>query len=120
MNRIEVHDVSAERSSVVETLGYDRQEQTLYVRFRGNGSVWCYKQVRASVFRHLLSVESMGRFVSLTIKKEYDAAEVAIEDWQSLLDLAIRSSREALDEAYQRENGELFDALRRSGRSIGF
>lgn len=57
-------------SSSIEAAGYDRERQTLRIRYVG-GSTYDYVAVPTKVFKELLEADSKGRFVNWSIKPFY-------------------------------------------------
>ncbi len=57
-------------SSNVESVGYDENEQTLYVRFL-TGAMYIYKGVSNYEFDGLLSAPSVGSYLHRNIKNNY-------------------------------------------------
>ena len=57
-------------SSNVDSVGYDENQQILYVRFL-NGSVYIYKGVSAYEFDGLLNAPSVGSYLHRNIKNLY-------------------------------------------------
>ncbi len=65
-------EMIAVRSSNVESIGYDDDEQTLYIRFK-NGTTYRYEQVPRAAYDRLLSAESVGSMVASEIARHYPA-----------------------------------------------
>lgn len=57
-------------SSNVESVGYDGNEQILYVRFL-TGAMYIYKGVNNYEFEGLLSAPSVGSYLHRNIKNNY-------------------------------------------------
>lgn len=57
-------------SSNVESVGYDVNEQILYVKFL-NGSIYIYKGVNKNEFDGLLNAPSVGSYLHRNIKNIY-------------------------------------------------
>ncbi len=57
-------------SSNVESVGYDENEQILYVRFL-TGAMYIYKGVNNYEFDGLLSAPSVGSYLHRNIKNNY-------------------------------------------------
>lgn len=57
-------------SSNVESIGYDEQQQVLYVRFL-NGSLYIYKGVNTYEFEGLRDAPSIGSYLHRNIKNVY-------------------------------------------------
>lgn len=57
-------------SSNVESVGYDENEQILYVRFL-TGATYIYKGVNNYEFEGLLSAPSVGSYLHRNIKNNY-------------------------------------------------
>lgn len=66
-NSIEMIPVS---SSNVESIGYDENEQLLYVRFL-SGSLYIYKNVGVLEFEGLRNAPSTGSYLHRSIKGTY-------------------------------------------------
>lgn len=67
-NDVEMIPVS---SSYIGEVGYDEENQILYVRFL-NGSLYIYKEVPDYEFDDLLNASSKGQFLHYNIKYEYE------------------------------------------------
>lgn len=67
MNNAEMVPVS---SSNVESVGYDEENQILYVRFL-SGSLYIYKNVNKPEYEALLSAPSIGSYLHRNIKNVY-------------------------------------------------
>jgi hypothetical protein len=65
--------VEVESSNVAE-VGHDGKD--LHVKFR-NGSAYRYLDVPRVVFDHLLTAESVGKFLNRAIKPKYQFEKVA-------------------------------------------
>jgi hypothetical protein len=63
------------RSSAVAQVGYNPEDQTLEIAFRG-GKVYRYLNVPESTYYKMLLSDSIGRFVNTQIKALYDFREV--------------------------------------------
>jgi len=57
-------------SSNVESIGYEVNTETLYVRFL-NGSLYEYKNVPIMVYEQLLSAPSVGSYMHRNIKDKF-------------------------------------------------
>lgn len=57
-------------SSNVESIGYDENEQILYVRFL-TGATYIYKGVNEYEFNGLLTAPSVGSYLHRNIKNNY-------------------------------------------------
>lgn len=57
-------------SSNVDSIGYDENQQILYVRFL-NGSLYIYKGVSSYEFDGLLNAPSVGSYLHRNIKNLY-------------------------------------------------
>lgn len=57
-------------SSNVESVGYDEENQILYVRFL-SGSLYMYKNVNKPEYEALLSAPSIGSYLHRNIKNVY-------------------------------------------------
>ncbi len=67
MNLPEMKPVS---SSNIESIGYDEQNQIVYVRFL-NGSIYIYKEVPVFEFQNLLEAPSHGSYLHRNFKNVY-------------------------------------------------
>lgn len=67
MNNIDMVFVS---SSNVESVGYDGENQIVYVRFL-NGSLYCYKGVPKHEFEGLLNAPSVGSYLHRNFKNVF-------------------------------------------------
>lgn len=57
-------------SSNVDSIGYNEEQQVLYVRFL-NGSLYIYKGVNAYEYDGLLNAPSVGSYLHRNIKNAY-------------------------------------------------
>ena len=57
-------------SSNVESVGYDKENQTVYVKFLG-GSTYTYKEVPKHVFEALRDAPSVGSYLNVHYKNVY-------------------------------------------------
>ncbi len=76
-----VIDMYLVNSSNIYAVGYDTEEEQLYVEFL-NGSVYRYNNVPEDIWRKLLLVESKGSFLHFYVKindDTYDYEEVTGE-----------------------------------------
>jgi hypothetical protein len=67
MNLPEMNQVS---SSNIESIGYDEQNQEVYVRFL-NGSLYVYRGVPEFEYRNLLEASSHGSYLHRNYKNVY-------------------------------------------------
>jgi hypothetical protein len=67
MNLPEMKQVS---SSSLESIGYDEQNQEVYVRFL-NGSIYVYKGVPEHEFQNLIEAPSSGSYLHGNFKNVY-------------------------------------------------
>ncbi|KYH30637.1 hypothetical protein CLTEP_25340 [Clostridium tepidiprofundi DSM 19306] len=67
MNNVEMISVS---SSNVDKIGYDRENQVVYVRFLNN-SLYIYKGVPEFEFNALLNASSVGSYLHRNYKNIY-------------------------------------------------
>jgi KTSC domain-containing protein len=67
MNLPDMHPVS---SSNVDSVGYDQESETLYVRFK-NETLYEYRNVPVVVFEQLMSAPSVGSYMHRNIKNVY-------------------------------------------------
>ena len=63
----DMHPVS---SSNIAAVGYDAENQTVYVRFL-NGSTYAYKGVPEHEFENLLTAPSVGSYLNRNYKNVY-------------------------------------------------
>jgi hypothetical protein len=63
-------DLVPVESSAVEAVGYDADQQELWVRFTG-GAVYAYVDVPEDTHRALLAADSIGTFVNHEIKPHH-------------------------------------------------
>lgn len=63
----EMHPVS---SSNVDSVGYDVENQTVYVRFL-DGSTYAYKGVQEHEFENLRTASSVGSYLNRNFKNVY-------------------------------------------------
>ncbi|MEZ4823926.1 MAG: KTSC domain-containing protein [Ignavibacteria bacterium] len=57
-------------SSNIESIGYDEQNEQVYIRFL-NGSLYVYKGVPKHEHRNLMNAPSHGTYLSRNIKNVY-------------------------------------------------
>ena len=57
-------------SSNIDSIGYDKTEELLYVRFK-NGSLYNYERVPEETFNELMAADSKGSFLARYIKGIY-------------------------------------------------
>lgn len=57
-------------SSNIESIGYDEQNEQVYVRFL-NGSLYVYKGVPSHEFENLLNAPSLGSYLHRNYKNVY-------------------------------------------------
>ncbi|MFB6125419.1 MAG: KTSC domain-containing protein [Halanaeroarchaeum sp.] len=57
-------------SSIIESVGYDPDEQVLEIEFK-EGGIYRYSEVPESVYRGLLAVDSHGSYHAEHIKHSY-------------------------------------------------
>ena len=57
-------------SSNIDSIGYDEQNQEVYVRFL-NGSLYVYKGVPAHEYQNLLEAPSHGSYLNRNFKNVY-------------------------------------------------
>jgi KTSC domain-containing protein len=62
-------------SSTLASVGYDSDGRVLEVEFQ-HGGVYRYLDVPAHVYRELLTADSLGSYLSRTIKPNYDFRRV--------------------------------------------
>ena len=55
------------KSTNVESVGYDKEEKVLEVKFK-SGGVYQYAGVQPEMYADLLKAESVGRFVSQVVR----------------------------------------------------
>lgn len=67
MSNVEMKSVS---SSNIESIGYDEQNQIVYVRFL-NGTLYCYNGVPIHDFEGLLNAPSIGSYLHRNYKNVY-------------------------------------------------
>lgn len=73
MSNIEMHPVS---SSNVAAVGHDEEENILAVNFL-NGTTYHYFNVPKSVFDAMLTSESVGKYLNMVVKPQFDYTQVA-------------------------------------------
>ena len=55
------------KSSNVESVGYNAEENILEIKFR-NGGIYQYAGVQPEMYANLLEAESVGRFISHVVR----------------------------------------------------
>ncbi|MEP2025413.1 KTSC domain-containing protein [Reichenbachiella sp.] len=63
-------------SSNIESIGYDAEEETVYVQFL-NGSMYTYKGVPEHEFQNLLEAPSVGSHLHRNYKNVYPYDKIA-------------------------------------------
>lgn len=63
-------------SSNLESIGYDEQNQEVYVRFL-NGSIYVYKGVSEHEFQNLIEAPSCGSYLNRNFKNVYPYERIA-------------------------------------------
>lgn len=63
----------AVESSMINSLGYDKQERNMVVEF-ANGSEYIYYDVPERVFKRMKDSDSVGQYFHNKIKDQYDWA----------------------------------------------
>ncbi len=58
-------------SSSIEAVGYDSDNQVLYVRFLNSGKTYVYYDVDEPVHREFLQADSKGRYFGSNIRNHY-------------------------------------------------
>jgi hypothetical protein len=72
---LNIHEVFVKSSAIIST-GYDRANETLYVKFK-NDRVYAYLHVPESVFSALLAAESKGKFLHRHVFSRYKCESVS-------------------------------------------
>lgn len=74
LNSKDVEVIETNKSSVIAEIGYDKQLNHLFVRFKGN-RVYQYHDVPLDVFEKMKEIvakgESIGKYFSKHIRKKY-------------------------------------------------
>lgn len=63
-------------STMIASFGFDPNNSTLEIEFRGSNSVWQYYDVLESVYYDMKSAPSCGKFFNANIKGRYTEAQV--------------------------------------------
>ena len=63
-------------SSNIKAIGYDPEENRLYVEFLSNGNVYMYADVSQEVFDGLMSSDSHGKYLARNVKNNYVTTRV--------------------------------------------
>jgi hypothetical protein len=58
-------------SSVIRSVGYDREAKILELEFRDNGSVWQYYAFPPLAYKKFINSESLGNFFATRIRNKY-------------------------------------------------
>ncbi len=58
-------------SSSIESIGYDSDNQKLYVKFLSSGKTYVYIDVNKSVYQEFLQADSKGGYLNLNIRNDY-------------------------------------------------
>lgn len=67
------------KSSTVESFGYDKEQQELYIKFYNSG-LYRYNEVTDDEYNQLLQSESFGSFVAKEIIKKHKCVRVSINN----------------------------------------
>ena len=67
---------STPRSSCFSAVGYDWDNEVLYVQFRDSGSIYAY-DVPSYIYDELISADSMGKYYNSYIKGEYPSTHIS-------------------------------------------
>lgn len=67
---------STPRSSCFSAVGYDWDNEILYVQFRDSGSIYSY-EVPSDVYDELIGADSMGRYYNSYIKGVYSSSRIS-------------------------------------------
>ena len=59
-------------STAVDAIGYDKNKHELYVLFRGSQKAYTYFDVPPEEYEDLKTADSVGNYVNLNIKPNYD------------------------------------------------
>ena len=57
-------------SSNIESVGYDNDEQTLFVKFK-SGTTYSYSEVPVEIYDEMLQADSKGKYFYANIKSVY-------------------------------------------------
>ncbi len=71
INTSEVTMISTPDSLCFSEIGYDSDEDILFVTFRESGASYAYYDVPSSVWKKLKNASSMGSYFNSSIKGEY-------------------------------------------------
>ena len=75
-------DIQIKRESIVssniESVGYDRESETLEIEFK-SGGVYRYSNVPHTAYTNLVMAESVGKYFHQHIKGEYEYEKVEDE-----------------------------------------
>jgi hypothetical protein len=63
-------------SSMVASIGYDLEEETLEVEFISNGDIYQYFDVSFGVYHALVNADSIGEYMRIHILDKYDYSKV--------------------------------------------
>lgn len=64
-------------SQMLSEMGYLRKAETLFVKFRNNGSVYAYFNVPPAHWHRLRETTSIGRYMREHIFKQFPAARIS-------------------------------------------
>ncbi|MDI3341821.1 MAG: KTSC domain-containing protein [Sphaerobacter sp.] len=67
----------AVESSVLRSVGYDRERETLEIEFQPGGRIYQYFGVPEEVYRELLAAPSLGQYFNEKIKGAYPYVRVS-------------------------------------------
>lgn len=63
-------------SSNIKAIGYDSEENRLYVEFLSNGNVCMYADVSQAVADGLMAADSHGKYLAQNVKSKYITTRV--------------------------------------------
>ena len=62
-------------SSVIKTVAWDSEDNTLLVQFKSN-TVWAYYNISQEVYQTFIASESMGNFFNKNIRNFFDSQKI--------------------------------------------
>ena len=62
-------------SSNIESVGYDNDEQTLFVKFK-SGTTYSYSEVLVEIYDEMLQADSKGKYFYANIRNVYSFEKV--------------------------------------------
>lgn len=62
-------------SSNIDSVGYDKEDLTLYIKFKNN-TTYTYSKVPEKIYGSLMEAESVGKYLNQYVKGVFDFAKL--------------------------------------------